>query len=703
MSIKSKILSKAAQVLAPYIEIPTTAVIPRTWQSIKKQQIDLYNVFKNYSGNCINLRSNTLSGIPVFVKQGEKEVSNDHWLKRLIQKPNQYLNLTWNDTIQMINANLDSSGNAYIWNPPLYKYPIQLWVIPSDRVTSVPSSVRAIDYYRVMTPSGYIIISPEDMCHIKTLKPSRIFEQNFYIGTPILLEAAIDAIEADNEQRAFLTSVFNTGGVSPLTLTVPKGNVTQQHIDTIKMNVKNVDVNRQVAAILEEGEAFSNIPQSEVASQALQNMFRQNDNAKMICASFYVPYTMIDTSISRNVSTAQDDYRRFMENGIDPQMTKILSNLNNYFSRWEPVELYHEKYVWKDTNYELIRDKQNLDYGILSRNDIRIREGLQAIAGGDELLIPNNLNTWTNLLNPPIKVNPIGLNTVNFNTKDSIDFASKYKTIYPLKDISVKYSDLTEAEKVLEWKKLDNKVQIRRKAIQDGIKKVFIEMRDTLLNEYKGKEGKVLLIKKSPMSAIQNLDIEHFKKRIETECNPEMTKLVMGIIKDTLKKWSPETSISEFEKQMQEITKLSTDKIKDSINTIQENLKETIQGIVDSNPDASKDELYSKINGQITSDFDGEGQKQGYIKWRTSLIAQTTSTVATAGSQNMIHKELGLVSIWMTQRDSQVRDSHAEMDGKEQVMGVFTFGNGGEGAFPGMIEPASEDYGCRCYLFPERR
>lgn len=56
---------------------------------------------------------------------------------------------------------------------------------------------------------------------------------------------------------------------------------------------------------------------------------------------------------------------------------------------------------------------------------------------------------------------------------------------------------------------------------------------------------------------------------------------------------------------------------------------------------------------------------------------------------------------WLSSRDTDVRESHVEMDGMTRLITEdFVFPSGGRGPFPGQIDMAKENINCRCTVIP---
>jgi uncharacterized protein with gpF-like domain len=86
------------------------------------------------------------------------------------------------------------------------------------------------------------------------------------------------------------------------------------------------------------------------------------------------------------------------------------------------------------------------------------------------------------------------------------------------------------------------------------------------------------------------------------------------------------------------------------------------------------------------------------------LIAQTESTRTTNLAQNQAFKDAQGFGIrirkqWLSARNSDVRDSHAELDGQvRDINENFSTLAGATGPAPASMDTPSENYNCRCSM-----
>lgn len=199
----------------------------------------------------------------------------------------------------------------------------------------------------------------------------------------------------------------------------------------------------------------------------------------------------------------------------------------------------------------------------------------------------------------------------------------------------------------------------------------------------------------------------------------EWKKILTDATKDTFYEHALETAIRSGSLVDVQITEIddwlanvlddavvsSTNQISDSIDTIKEDIQKVIRKEVDSNPFATKDEIFDKIVSEIDYKFN-----EVYTESRARAIATTTVTSNTGAVQSQTWKGLGFTYEWLTERDDRVRPTHEKMDGVlVGVDGKFRVPKPeNEDDFDVVEHPAgvglsaSNAVNCRCQLFPVR-
>lgn len=196
---------------------------------------------------------------------------------------------------------------------------------------------------------------------------------------------------------------------------------------------------------------------------------------------------------------------------------------------------------------------------------------------------------------------------------------------------------------------------------------------------------------------IELFDIEDWQYEISKATNADVSGVVIDSIKRILAQTNMEFVQTDWAKMIAKATELSTSKITVSIETIHQDLIDTIDNVIKENAipqDLLRDKLRSVINSKFDMVYNGS---------RADMIAQTTATHAQGTATKATCKELDLNYVWISQRDGRVRPSHFAADGKKpDANGMFNVG-GDSMEHPAGGSIARENVNCRCYLFAQKR
>lgn len=161
-------------------------------------------------------------------------------------------------------------------------------------------------------------------------------------------------------------------------------------------NEKHGGINKGGTAILEEGMQFKAI---RMNNQEIQFLELRQFTKEEICGMFGVPVHMIsDTKQAKGWSTVEHQQQEFIALGLNPIMVKIEKSITKYLI---PKGQRENTFADFDTKALLRGDlKARTEYykyatpnGVLSVNEVRIKEGLPPREGGDDFKTPLNLTT----------------------------------------------------------------------------------------------------------------------------------------------------------------------------------------------------------------------------------------------------------------------------------------------------------------------
>ena len=144
-------------------------------------------------------------------------------------------------------------------------------------------------------------------------------------------------------------------------------------------------------------------------------------------------------------------------------------------------------------------------------------------------------------------------------------------------------------------------------------------------------------------------------------------------------------------------------------------VQETIRRILSEHAESIESTTLDDLRREITQGLDEnetinqiQSRVRGYMEDaesnRSRLIAQTTATAGFENGQLQSFREAGFErKRWISQRDSNVRESHEEADGQEVALEMpFTVGGASLMHPADPSGPADEVARCRCTMFPVR-
>ena len=331
-----------------------------------------YGNFVGWTFACINERAKGFAKKNIyFEKQIDFETSEpfpkDYWLNSLMMNPNEYV--SWYQLKNLASKWLDINGNAYFWTPVNKTVPHSIWVLPSDKVSIMYDTNGGISHYILQTP--YTVIPRSEICHVKTLSPTMRIENNFYLGTPELINAAMDTILSESEKQRFIKDYLKRDMTDPYVVTTP------EHVDIDEWNKWRANYNEQmppayrVMSLLDENKRVEVLSKSTASAIT----FDLSEQAKQLTAIFGVPMGLLTGELT-NRATAEVLEGRLESNTIEPISILFTEELTRHFKQFDEQIIWtYEEYTTKDLYYELELNRFRLDYGISSTEQIAREQG----------------------------------------------------------------------------------------------------------------------------------------------------------------------------------------------------------------------------------------------------------------------------------------------------------------------------------------
>ena len=624
---------------------------------------------------CLQMRANGLMSVDMQtfreLNWEKEELANSHWVNRLLSNPNPYF--TYSQIFKSISNWYDINGNAFIWTPTLgHDVPLQMWVLNPTRVRVIRGGEKFIKGYVYQSANdGAFSIPENEVIHLANLFPANA-KPDEMIGMNIfgkgLISAALPYAQIDSEVSHYLQRLFENNAVPPL-VAMSNDNVDGELWESLKNQWNEALPNYKLRALLSGGLTMALPPESQIGI-SYDGVSR--DVRSQIAQVFGVPTGML-TGEFQNRATAEVQYAVFRQQTIDPVAIYIAEELTRHFRRFEDDLLVQAMpYEFKDIDSQIKQEEFELKYGIKTINDARRERGYDTVQGGDVPLLVSNIVPIDTVMNmpAPISVQPRALQGANLG----IVLRS-----FPMQ---------TAEAKAESWRQYDEMSQ----SISGKLGIVVKGFVDEFNNEVND------AIKKDEEPAISYGLTPQQQKQVQDIVNQSVESVTQKVLKDF--GMGKEDLTGELGQQLQQMSRDLNVKIVASVSDSMDLIKSDVIETIAENATQPKEVIEEILAREFKT----------LSRSRVQMIAQTTATSVTTGTQKTVFKSFGVKSMWNTQRDGNVRPSHKAIDGQIQnELGWFKFDDGS------LIDrPAGESQGgttvkaanvvrCRCYLFPVQK
>lgn len=523
--------------------------------------------------------------------------------------------------------------------------PAQLWPVnPKD------CAAASFDAWGVSAWSIKGVIYPaEDVIHIRYFNPVDMFRSVSPL-TPLaeLIKANKAAMKSN---RAF----YENNSQTPFILATER-DLTKTQMDAIKdaweAGHKGSE-KRGNTGFLSGGLKPYSINTNNGTAEFVEN---SKNTSERILSGLQMQKALLNMTDTTNYATYMGQLRTFWQNVIRPMVRKVESALNMSVVRPFASEL---ELRFKYDNVEAFQadfaDKVNtaktlasIGYPINKISD-RLNLGFEPVAWGDDW--------WINFGLVPASDYRAGLTAETDDTKACTCTHTK---------------STQELRKETVWKRFD-RTQIRTEMLMaQKMGRFFLEQgsrlkraaKDGTLNAYDwGAEDKALEKRFFPVVADAvrvgiGFGREQLQKSVKAETEEAAERRYLG----------------KVAQRLTGINRTTRAKVEDILT----------QSLADGQ---SNEDLAEKLAAEVLGGF----------KMRARNIARTESTGALNGGTVEYAAELGAAKTWLTARDSEVRESHAELDGETRAANeVFSNGLSHPGD-PSVIN-AGEVCNCRCTI-----
>lgn len=615
------------------------------------------------------------------------------------------------ELFQITVINLKLCGDAFWFKVKNGKKVIELWNLRPDNMTIVNDAGSFIKHYEYTKQDGTkVIFLPEEIVHFK--KPTPLSE--YYGITPVT--PARNRIETEDLASSFQRDFFLNSARPDAVLKysgILRADEKEELRDYFETRHKGRG-NTSKVALLQGGMEYQQISISQREMDFIESMKFTRDD---ILVAFQVPKPIVAITDDVNLANAKTAKEIFLSETIWPEVQAMMEKINEELVIPDFGEQFFIDAIDPTpANREQILSEYNsgLDRGWLLINEVRARENLPPIAGGDTLYKPFNLvpvgeyeapTTPEEFTEEADKMKAQKrlkifrgrpMLQMKLQLMEAVEKEAKAKAKNHIVGSSKKVSTKTRvplipAEKRMDYyelvnKKIDSKAigfkaEVDRMAanqwerfmnfmqslpLTKGVEKMPLAARKAI-GEFYAKEGKVWADFGFPFieQYFREAGIDAMQM-VAPEGNFEITPAVMKQLKARAKEFSLGVNQTTRDK----VTRVIQNGLKDG---------DGIQAITE------------KVGASVYGEFE---------PWRSQLIARTETTGANNAGAIEGYKQSGVVvgTEWIATQDSRTRDSHAEQDGDVVELGG-TFENGCR--FPGdpQAEP-DEVCNCRCAIGP---
>jgi len=621
---------------------------------------------------CLQMRANGLMSVDMQsyreLNWEKEELANSHWVNRLMSNPNPYF--TYSQIMKGISNWFDVNGNVFLWTPTLgHDVPLQTWVLNPTRMRVVRGGDNFIKKYIYQSANDGAFELPEkEVCHIANIFPSSA-KPDELIGMNIfgrgLVSAVLPYANIDGEVSDYLQRLFENNAVPPLVVTSSE-NVDSELWQSLKEQWNEALPNYKLRALLSGGLAINLPPEMQIG---ISYDSVSKDVRSQIAQVFGVPSGML-TGEFQNRATAEVQYAVFRQQTIDPVAIYIAEELTRHFRRFEDdVLIQAQPYQFVDIDSQIKQEEFELKYGIKTINDARRERGYDSVNGGDVAMLVNGLvpiDTVVNIPSTP-SVQQKGLQ----GAKMAIVPRS-----FPMQ---------TAEAKAESWRQYDEMAQAISGKLGTIVKSFVNEFSNETFEAVKNETEPVVSYGLTPKQ----------EQELQKVVNSATNEITQKVLKDF--GMGKEDLTGELGQQLQSMSRELNAKIVASVSDSMDLIKQDVIEKIAENATQPKEVIEEILQREFKT----------LSTSRVQMIAQTTATSVTTGTQKSVFKSFKVKSMWNSQRDGKVRPSHQAIDGQvENELGWFKFGDGSLIDRPagesqgGTTVKASNVVRCRCYLFP---
>lgn len=351
------------------------------------------NAFTGWVYACTDKIAESVATIDIYLtkksgKGSEYQRVDEHDVLNLLDKVNDFM--TFSELVYVTVAHRLLEGNAFWYlvrdNGGRIR---EIWPLQPNLVTIEKDKATFIKSYKFQGDNNKTVeLRPEEIIHFK--KPNPL---DAYRGIGVVAAAAM-AIDTDNGASNYNMHFFENAAI-PAGVLSTDGKLTTEQYERLKeqWNQKyQGSSNAHKTALLESGLKFQMMSLSQKDMDFLEQRRFSRDE---ILAMFKVPKSILGIVEDVNRANAEASNYSFLANVVDPEMARIVDLLNEFLLPKYPdlvnARLEYENPVPANEDLEIRKNQAGLQGGYYTINEVRAKEGLKPIDGGDIVYIPTSM------------------------------------------------------------------------------------------------------------------------------------------------------------------------------------------------------------------------------------------------------------------------------------------------------------------------
>ena len=369
------------------------------------KSIDLLRSYRAWVYTAINSIAEDVGAINLKLygmtikKGGDVEINEvpEHYASSLLHYVNDFMTLPM--LLEITTVYLKLMGECYWAKLRNNAGEVEeLWPLRPDWVKVIPSETKYIGGY-IYKPAG---VSERDAVHfdVKDIVPFKeLNPSNAYRGYSATMAGAM-AIDTDYYSSNWNRTFFLNSAIPGLVFTSEK-----------KLNKATIDrfMKDWLSAFKGAGNAHKvaflggGMKVDKVTNTVQEMDFRgmKKDLRDEILAMYRVPKVVLGISEDANKASADATIRSYIRGVVTPQALKIVTHLNEFLLndyRSEKIRYFFDfdDPAPKDTELDLKVYESGIKYYWMTPNEVREKENLPPVEGGDVIYVPVKTSTLEN-------------------------------------------------------------------------------------------------------------------------------------------------------------------------------------------------------------------------------------------------------------------------------------------------------------------